>query len=178
MAPFIAAALPAVVEAVPALIRMFGKGEVTERNAKAAEMVVGVAKEALGVSTEQEMAQRVQADPVAREAVRQAVEAAWFRIEEVGGGIQEARKFDLQVMRDPKASVWRSPSFIVALCLLPLAYMIIGAVVGLFGTAFNEDVRAAIANGVIGMVIGALSGYYFGSMTSRNRTSTPEADNA
>ena len=50
MAPFIAAALPAVVEAVPALIRMFGKGEVTERNAKAAEMVVGVAKEALGVS--------------------------------------------------------------------------------------------------------------------------------
>ena len=39
MAPFIAAALPALVQAIPELIRSFGKGEVTERNAKAAEAV-------------------------------------------------------------------------------------------------------------------------------------------
>ncbi len=63
MAPFIAAALPALIEAVPALIRSFGKGEVTERNAKAAEVVLGVAKEAIGAKNEQELVEKLEAEP-------------------------------------------------------------------------------------------------------------------
>jgi uncharacterized protein YcfJ len=48
--------------------------------------------------------------------------------------------------------------------------MIVGAVVGLFGAPFSEDVRAAIANGIVGLVLGGLIGYYYGQTTSRNRT--------
>jgi membrane protein DedA with SNARE-associated domain len=69
----------------------------------------------------------------------------------------------------PWWQVVRSPSFLVACALLPLVYMVTGAVVGLFGQPFSEDVRAAIANGVIGMILGGLIGYYYGQTTSRNR---------
>ena len=45
MAPFVMAAIPALIEAAPALIRLFGKGEQSETNAKAAEAVAAIAKE-------------------------------------------------------------------------------------------------------------------------------------
>jgi uncharacterized membrane protein YeaQ/YmgE (transglycosylase-associated protein family) len=63
-----------------------------------------------------------------------------------------------------------SPSFWVALLLLPLVYMIVGAVVGLFGDPFSDDVRSANANGIVGLILGGLIGYYYGQTTTRNRT--------
>jgi muramidase (phage lysozyme) len=179
VAPFIAAALPALIEAVPALIRSFGKGEVTERNAKAAEVVLGVAKEAIGAKNEQELVEKLEAEPDAKRIVAEAVEREWFRIEEAGGGgIAGARAADMaMVTKDgPWWQVVRSPSFLVACALLPLVYMVTGAVVGLFGQPFSEDVRAAIANGVIGMILGGLIGYYYGQTTSRNRASAGSAE--
>jgi len=86
-----------------------------------------------------------------------------------GGGIAGARKADAAFVASHEP-VWRSPSFLIAIALLPLVYLIVGAVVGLFGAPFSEDVRAAIANGIVGLVLGGLIGYYYGQSTSRNRT--------
>ena len=85
------------------------------------------------------------------------------------GGIAAAREADAVFVASGEP-IWRSPSFVVALGLLPLVYMVVGAVVGLFGAPFSEDVRAAIANGIVGLILGGLIGYYYGQTTSRNRS--------
>jgi muramidase (phage lysozyme) len=73
VAPFIAAALPALIEAAPALIRIFGKGERSEQNAKAAEVVAEIAKEATAQPTVEGAVNALQNDPQAAAAYREAV---------------------------------------------------------------------------------------------------------
>jgi putative chitinase len=69
-------AIDAIGAAVPSLIRTFGSGSaMAERNAKAAEMVVDVAKQAANAVNEQDLIERMQ-DPATREAVKQAVHAS------------------------------------------------------------------------------------------------------
>lgn len=61
--PFIAAALPALIEAAPALIRIFGDSPSAERNAKAAEAVAEIAKQATGQPTVEGAVQVITTDP-------------------------------------------------------------------------------------------------------------------
>ena len=174
MAPFVAAVLPSLIDLVPKLGKLFSSGsDTSERNIKAAEIVVAAAKEAIGARNEQELLEVIKADPAAAAAVRSAIESQWFKLEEVGGGVQAARVADAQFSAG-NARAWHSPSLWIALAMLPMVYAVVGSVVGWWGTPFSEDVRSAIANGVIGVVMGGLMGYYFGQTTSRNRTGTPE----
>lgn len=167
MLPFIAAALPSIVQAVPKLIEMFGSGsDVANRNAKAAEAVVGIAQDALGAVNAQQVVETLAADPEAAATVREAVESRWFEIAEAGGGgIAGARAADVQTV-ERIGGFWRSPSFAATLILAPLVYMIVGSVAGLWGyTAWSDDVRAAIATAVVSLVVGGAAGFYWGSKT-------------
>jgi muramidase (phage lysozyme) len=171
--PILAAVLPSLIRSIPDFGKLFSSGsEVSERNVKAVEMAVGIVQEAVGARNAQEAAEIVASDPAQAEVAQEAVRARWHELTEVGGGVEAARKADAAsiAQNGPWWQVFRSPSFIVALFLLPLVYMIVGAVVGLFGAPFSEDVRAAIANGIVGLVLGGLIGYYYGQTTSRNRT--------
>jgi lysozyme len=171
--PILAAVLPSLIRSIPDFGKLFSSGsEVSERNVKAVEMAVGIVQEAVGARNAQEAAEIVASDPAQAQAAQEAVKARWHELTEVGGGVEAARKADAAFMAidGPWWQVFRSPSFIVALFLLPLVYMIVGAVVGLFGAPFSEDVRAAIANGIVGLILGGLIGYYYGQTTSRNRT--------
>lgn len=167
MLPFIAAALPSILSAVPKLLDLFGGDDPTsERNAKAATLAVGIAKEALGARNEQELVETLAADPQAAATVKAAVESRWFEIAEAGGGgIAGAREADIQVV-ERLGGFWRSPSFAATLILAPLVYMIVGSVAGLWGyTAWSDDVRAAIATAVVSLVVGGAAGFYWGSKT-------------
>ena len=167
----ISALLPGILEHVPKLAEFFkGEDPESKHHAKAAQLVFDVAKTALGATNEQEVVERLQQDPTAVAVVQKAIEDSWFQITESGGsGIAGARAADLAFVQS-RESVLRSPSFLIGLGLLPLVYMIVGAVVGVFGQPFSEDVRAAIANGIVGLVLGGLIGYYYGQTTTRNRT--------
>lgn len=168
VAPFLLAALPALLDAVPKLTEIFGnKTEKAEQNTKAVEIAVGVAKAALGASNEQDLVEKLKSDPGAAVIVREAVEGQWYSIIDAAGA-KDARKADLEVMQS-KISLLYSPSFVIGLALLPLAYIIVGSVAGLWGTAFSEDVRSALAASVISLIIGGLAGYYYGTTTSTNK---------
>jgi putative chitinase len=172
MLPFIAAALPSILQAVPKLIEMFGSGsDVAERNAKAAETVVAIAKEAVGARNEQELVETLAADPQAAATVKAAVESRWLDIVEAGGGgIAGARAADIQAV-EKMGGFWRSPSFAATLILAPLVYMIVGSIAGLWGyTAWSDDVRAAIATAVVSLVVGGVAGFYWGSKTGSAKT--------
>ena len=168
----VTALLPSVVAAIPRLAAIFKNGsEVAERNVAAASAVLDIVTQATGSVNAQAAVEKLQTDPAAVAAATKAVESNWFTLAPAdGGGIAGARQADAAMSGN---DMKHSPSFWVALALLPLVYMIVGSVVGLFGTPWSEDVRSAIANGVVGMVIGALAGYYFGQTTSRNRTQAP-----
>ena len=166
----ISAFLPKLIEAVPKLTEIFpGGSEGAQRNVKAATLVFDIAKEALHATNEQDVVEQIRTSPEAVAAVQKAIEDNWFSLKESGsGGIDGARKAD--GLAAARGDLLQSPSFWIAMALLPLVYMIAGTVAGFWGAPFSEDVRSAIANGLVGMIIGSLAGYYFGQMTSRNRT--------
>ncbi len=181
---FLLAAVNPLLAVVPEIAKLFmdKKGTtVPERNVAAAVKLVEVAQKALETAgtpapNAQAVVEAVQADPAAREVVRQAVlsDPYWLMAETGGGGIDGARKHDLASQAANKDGPWwavfRSPSFIVAIPLLAIVIMIVGAVVGLWGEPFSDEVRSAIANGIPMLILGGLIGYYYGQTTSRNRT--------
>lgn len=172
MAPFLAAALPLLVDAIPKLSRLFGSGSaVSERNIKAAETVAEIVKSATGAANLQEAVERIKADPAKLAAATQAIEARWFDLAEAGGGgIEGAGKRDAE-FSSGRADMLHSPSFWVAVLLLPLVYLLVLSLIGVVGSAtWSDDVRAGLAGSLISAVIGGLVGYYYGQTTSRNRT--------
>lgn len=169
--PILSALLPTLIDAVPKLGGLFGSGsEVSERNIKAAETVFQVAQTALCATNAQEVAQRVQDDPAAAQIVRKAVEDNWFQLSEAGGGgIEGARKAEAQAVADHWLA-WRSPSFMALMLMLPLVYMMAGAVVGLWGTLnLSAEVTASLITGIVTLVIGSAAGFYWGSTTTKNK---------
>ena len=165
----VAAVLPSLIEAIPKLGKVFGSGsEVAERNIKAAELVVETVKAATGAVNAQDAAEKVKSDPAAAKVAAQAVDAIWYELTEAGGGgIEGARKADAAARNG--GGFWLSPSFWVTMLLLPLVYLVVGSVVGLWGAEWPSDVRAAIATAVVSLIVGGAAGYYWGQTTSRNR---------
>lgn len=168
------ALLPSLIEAVPRLGKLFGDGSaVRERNVKAAELAMQIAQQAVGAVNAQEAIEKVKANPAAAAAATKAIEARWLELDEAGGGgIEGARRAEAAYAAGPWHAFMHSPSFWVALLLLPLVYMIVGNVVGLIGKPLSDEVRSAISNGVVGIILGGLIGYYYGQTTSRNRSAT------
>jgi lysozyme len=129
MAPFVAAALPAIIQPIPQLGRLFGSGsEVAQRNVAAAEAVVGIVQQAVGASNAQEAAELVQSDPQARQKAQQAIESKWYTLtttEAGGGGIGGARQFAVQAGAS-SPQVWRIVGVVTyaALAFLLLANII------------------------------------------------------
>lgn len=159
---FLAAALPSLIDAVPRLARMFGSGsEVSERNLQAAEAVVGIAKEALGVKNEQELVETLQKDPAAVQTVREAVDANWGHLDEIGGGIQGAREANVQQSAIPPQ---RNMALWVTLLLLPLVYMTVASV--LFLEGWTSETKAMVVAAVISGALGAITGYWLGTSFS------------
>ena len=170
----VTALLPSVIELLPKLGGLFSSGSKSStRNLATAGAVLDLATKVTGAVNAQDAIEKMKADPATLNVVAKAVEAKWFDLTEGGGGgIEGARAADAATVSSGEP-VWKSPSFLIAVGLLPLVYLIVGAVVGLFGAPFSDDVRSAIANGIVGLILGGLIGYYYGQSTSRNRTPAP-----
>jgi uncharacterized membrane protein YeaQ/YmgE (transglycosylase-associated protein family) len=116
----------------------------------------------------------LKADPAAVQAASAAIEARWFDlVESGGGGIDGARKADLAIVgqEGPWWQFLRSPSFWALMLLVPLVYMLVGSLIGLWGAAtWSDDVRAGLAGSIVSSIIGGAVGYYWGQTTSRNRS--------
>lgn len=170
------ALLPKLLDLIPSLGRMFSSGsEVSERNLKVAAAAVDVVKTAVAARNEQEAVEIIAADPEALAKATEAVDTWVEMIEAGGGGITGARRADVAFVASAEQwwAPFKSPSFLIGLMLVPLVYMIVANVVGILGIPLSDEVRSAIANGVVGLVLGGLIGYYFGQTTSRNRTPAP-----
>ena len=175
MAPFIAAAIPSLIQAAPALIRLFGKGEQSEKNAKAAEMAVEIAKAVTEQPTAEGAVSAIQADPELSTSYAKAVESQWYMLagEAGGGGIAGAREFSARMT--PPEKPWMSPALWVTLALLPLVYMALYAV--LYKGGFSEDIRAMVLGAIFGgLLTGGITAFWFGTSAGSQRKTDMLAD--
>ena len=168
MVPFVAAAIPALIKVAPALIRIFGEGGQSEKNAKAAEAVAEIAKEITGETTVEGAVNALGADPVVAKKFSDAVEAKWYELtgEAGGGGIAGARKYDATA-RDGGGKPWLSPALWVSAALLPLVYIVVAAV--LFGEGWTNDIRAMVVSSIISLVLGSVTGFFLGTSYGSQR---------
>lgn len=164
MAPFLLAALPALIDLVPKLGPLFSSGSaMSERNLKAAELVMGAAKEAIGAANEQELVETLKNDPEAAELVRKGIEGVWFQLQEVGGGIAAAREANAKAA-GPGGEFWRQPAFWITVMLLPLVYGVVWQVLtGNFPSEVQSMVVSAVVTGVLSGVLGFWMGTSFSS---------------
>ena len=174
VAPFIAAAIPSLIQAAPALIRIFGSGEQTEKNAKAAEVAVEIAKAVTEKPTAEGAVAAMQADPELATTYAKAVAAQWYELagEAGGGGISGARQADQAAMQQGKP--WMSPALWVAVLILPLVYLVVAAV--MFGEGWTNDIRAMVVSSIISLVLGSITGFFLGNSYGSQQKTAMLAD--
>lgn len=154
-------ALQAISSLVPALATIFGDKSkpVPERNMAAAVKVVDVAKQAIGAVNEQELVEKIQADPEAAQSVTAAVQEVYFELSEAGGGgIEGARSYSLKAAETP---AWKQPAFLITLTVLPLIYIVVCAVI--FGEGWDSNIRSFVVGVVVGSTLGAVVAFWLGS---------------
>lgn len=99
MLPFLGALaqvlIPSLAGEIPRVAKIFPPSSpVAERNLGVAQVVLDVVTKALGAANAQEAVERVKNDPAAAQAARDAIDANWFRIEEVReASVDKARAF-------------------------------------------------------------------------------------
>ncbi len=174
VAPFIAAAIPSLIQAAPALIRLFGSGEQTEKNARAAEVAVEIAKAVTEKPTAEGAVAAMQADPELATTYAKAVAAQWYELagEAGGGGIAGARQADQAAMQHGKP--WMSPALWVAVLILPLVYLVVAAV--MFGEGWANDIRAMVVSSIISLVLGSITGFFLGTSYGSQQKTAMLAD--
>jgi lysozyme len=178
MAPIVAALMPSLISAIPEIAKLFGSGPKTDKTAAIAQKVAETVIAATNTPNLQAAVETVQADPQMRKQATEAVQAMWYELQEIGGGISAAREFSARTAADG-ASFIRMPAFWISLALLPLLYGTVYAVLT-GGDGFTSELRAAIASSVVTGVLGAVAGFWLGSSftTSRSRGlgATPISD--
>lgn len=166
MTPFIQLALPAIIDAVPKLASLFSSGSaVAERNIKAAETVVSVAKGALAAANEQDLVEKLQTDPAAAEAVRAAVEANWFKIhQEAEKSVAAAREFAASYSsKKDVRTVLGNFTFPELLTLIFVLISAVGAGIVLVNADYSPEIKGSI---ITLMLVAGYTGvreFWFGS---------------
>lgn len=172
--------LPAILEIVPSLMAIFGKGEKGAQNAQAAQIVVNAFKAAVpGALNEQDAVQKVQADPALKAQVKAAVMAdpAVLGLVEVGGGVVAARTANLALVTNAQ-KWWQlvlNPVLLVTLLTLPLVYMFAWGLMP-FLSKVSSDVISQTMGTIIGLVLGSIMGFWMGQTYTANsrRSSDPQ----
>jgi lysozyme len=164
--PFVKVAMPELTRQIPELTNTFGDGEVTKNNESAAARVVQIVKSATGAPNAQAAVEAVAKDPQARTAATEALrDQNWFEATEAkGGGLKDARQFNLDAS---SKDVWRMPAMWVTILLMPLAYMVVGAV--LFMDSFSGEMKALVIGGIMSGVLAAVVAFWLGTL---NRASS------
>lgn len=168
MLPFIAAALPALIQTAPSLIRIFGNSPQAEKNAQAAELVANIAKEATGETTVEGAVNAIQADPEKAAAYREAVHQSMGDLLSMLERVNEMEQKNIAAARQYNAeeplflnTKWVNLKFIHVLSLLFVSFA--GSFVWKHWEGLTSELKGAV---ITLMVIAGWNGvrdYWMGS---------------
>lgn len=168
--PFLGAAISALSGLIPEVAKLFPPGsEVAQRNVALATAVVDHVTQAVGAANAQDAVQRITDDPQAAQSAQKAVQAAWFDLQEAGGGgIQGAREYN-QKVAESGTPVYKLPSLWITLALMPLVYFVVGRVLTADKDVFSGEVQSMVVGAVIGAVLGSITTFWLGSSSGSQR---------
>lgn len=152
--PFIAAALPALIQSAPALIRIFGDSPQAEKNAKAAELVADIAQKSTGQETTEGAVKAIQTDPEKAAAFREAIHLSMNDLLATLQAVGDLEQKSLSASRQFNASEpmmvefpWLKLKFIHVLSLVFVAYA------GTFAMLKWDSLTAELKGAVITLMI-------------------------
>ena len=164
MLPFVAAAIPALIEAAPDLIRLFGGGEQSEKNAKSAEKLVQIAKQATGADTAEGAVSAIQSNPEHAEEFRKAAYAQFLELEALSEkSVQTAREFSTS-----EKPIYHGVKFIHILSMILILFSGTGGLIVINGE-FPPEMKGSV---ITLMLIGGFTSvvaFWLGSSNSSQR---------
>jgi muramidase (phage lysozyme) len=174
MAPFIAAALPALMQAAPALIRIFGNGERSEKNAQAAEAIAEIAKKATGETTVEGAVNAIQSDPQAAAQFREDVHVS---MGDLIGLVEKVNALDQANIAAARTYNSEEPLFLDFGWLRLRFIHLLSLLLVIFSAAFAWTKFDALSESLQGaiitlMIVGGFSGviaYWLGSSSGSDR---------
>ena len=164
---FLDAALGVLSSKIPEIGKLFGGSQVAERNTKAAEIVVSIAKEAVGAKNEQELIDDIKASPEALKAVEQAIQHRWFEIQEAGGGGMAGAAQRSLMLQESPAPLYKNGAFIITMLLMPLVYITVYAVY--WGADMPPDLKTMTVTAIVTGVLAGIMGYWMGTSFGSGR---------
>jgi muramidase (phage lysozyme) len=178
MAPIIAAILPTLINAAPDLIRLFGKGDQSERNAVVAEKVGALAVQVTGAANEQAAAKVLSSNPVKAQEFRAAVADnfdAWMGMAVKFHGIEEESRQKARQSADAQSGDWKklvfSLPFVGIVLFIPTIWAVVAAATFEFPWLLKMD--AQLRGTVIGFVLGTIAAGIVGYIYGASMTKTP-----
>lgn len=163
-------AIPALLKYAPDLVKIFTDKEtpVSERNTAAAMKVLEIAQQATSATNAQEAIEKIDSDPVAQTAFREAVTDQWYALtESSGGGVEGARKASIDASAGGVRRLFANPSFLLTVLLLPLVYFVV--VVVMTQEGWTQEMRTMVVTAVVSGVLGSLTGFWLGTSFGSQR---------
>lgn len=162
--PFLGAAISALSGLIPEVAKLFPAGsEVAQRNVALASAVVETVTQAVGAANAQEAVRMISAEPAVAQQAQHAVQAAWFDLQEAGGGgIQGAREFNAK-LTESGVPPYKQTSLWISIALMPLVYFVVIRVLTADKDMFSGEVQSMVVGAVIGAVLGSITTYWLGS---------------
>lgn len=177
MLPFVAAAIPALIQMAPQLIRIFGASPQAEKNAQAAEVVAEIAKKATGENTVEGAVMAMQADPQAAAQFREEVHLS---MGELIGMVERVNAMEQKNIADARQYNAAQPPVIdtpfLRLRFIEVLSLIFVVYCGWFVSKFWLDLTPELRGAVITlMIIAGWNGvrdYWMGSSSGSDRKTT------
>lgn len=186
---------PVLANLIPQLASIFApKGEVAQRNLKVAEVALDTITAAAGAANVQDAVEKMQADPQLVQTVTQAVvtQPDIMRALTLPADAEKAVERSI-VIQNSERPFWYNPLVWVTAALLPMMYLLTAAVLFLSnaglatdGTVaagaawytvlgFDPSTRSGLVNLIVGFVFGGVTGVWFGTSASSQRSSNNAA---
>lgn len=170
MLPFIAAAIPALIQAAPSLIRMFGDSPQAEKNAKAAEVVATIAKQATGETTVEGAVNAIANDPAKAAAYREAVHQSMGDLLAVMSQAAEADDKSADAAMDRNLELGRATNGrwlwllgAIAVIVITASYLITWQVLFNPASSMSDETKALLIGQIVIFGFATVLGFLFGS---------------
>lgn len=166
MAPIVLPLLQIAAQFIPQLAEKFGSGsEVSNRNLAAGKVLADAITTATQSPNLQAAVEKMQADPQAIQAAKEAVAVQYAELFEAGGGgVEGARKAAIS----PEFPFWHNGAFWISIILIVMPFMLLADVFYVHPTQYDANLRTQIVTAVL-MVIGMVGAFWLGTSFGSQR---------
>ena len=178
VAPFLVAAIPALLQALPEFAKIFQKDNVPERNVEALEKAVDIVIQSTGAANVQEAVEIVQANPVVAQQANTELRksrAELLDLMERMAAMDETSIKDARVFYKEDKPVYKGWHFVHILSLL---FVILGGGAALYVVGVSQDPTERVMALQTLLIVGfaSVAGFWLGSSRSSQMKDTLNKD--